>query len=142
MDAIGKLESQHSEVVRLFREYRLPGEVRDREGIFGKLSEAIATYTEYEGRIFYPAAKARRTAKMLPRFIDEQRRLDRHLAELKKLHPGVGPFDQKLNDLERDIEAHAREQSEELYPQVRAQLGRLGLDKLGEQMERMTREPS
>src|SRR6185312_7310729 len=109
-----------------------PGERGNREAIFGKLSDAITTYTEYERRIFYPAAKARRTATMLPRFIDEQLRLDRHLAELKKFHPGEAPFDQRLDDLERELATHAREQSEELYPEVRAQLRRLGLDQLGD----------
>ena len=143
MDAIRKLEQQHGEVVRLFGEYRLlgGGSSPNRDAAFKRLGAAIGAYTDLEAKVLYPAAKARSTAAVLPRFINEEVQLARHLAELSALRPGAEPFEQKLNDLERDLLVHAREQAAELYPRVRVQLGRLRLEELGEQMERVTGKP-
>lgn len=142
MDAIELLEKQHREVESFFRELKLldPAEPKSRQAIFEMLADALAVHAQIEERIFYPAAKSKRTTGILHHSVEEHLGQKRLLARLMELQPSDPHFLDLLEQLEREVSHHVREEETQLLPYARLQLGRVKLEELGAQMERLTTE--
>jgi hypothetical protein len=139
MDAIELLEKQHREVESFFRELKLldRNEPKSRQAIFEMIADSLAVHAQIEERIFYPAAKSRKTDTLLHHSVEEHLQVKRVIARLMAMDLADPQFEPLLAELERDVTHHVRDEETQLLPYARLQLGRMKLDELGAQMERM-----
>jgi hemerythrin superfamily protein len=138
MDAITLLKGDHKSVKRLFRQFERTGErgAARRRALVDKIISDLSIHAAIEEQLFYPAAR-----RCVPDAEDHVlESLEEHhvvkwvLSELEDLDPTSERFKAKVTVLIENVEHHAEEEEEELFPKVRAALGRKALAELGEEM--------
>lgn len=137
MDAIELLKRQHREVEAFFREFKMLNvdSPRSRTAIFEMIADALAVHAKIEEQIFYPAAKFRKTEKLLKESVREHLQVKRDIAQLLEMNEDDPQFVPRVEKLEQDVQHHVEEEEQQLFPLVQHQLGRLKLERLGEEME-------
>jgi hemerythrin superfamily protein len=143
MDAITLLKEDHKAVKRLFRQFERSGDGASakRAALAEKIIEELSVHAAIEEQLFYPAARA-----AVPDALDHVlESLEEHhvvkwvLSELEDLEPTDERFKAKMTVLIENVEHHAEEEENELFPKVRKALGRKPLSELGQAMEKAKR---
>ena len=139
MDAITMLRQDHKEVERLFKRFEKAGpnaHVLKRD-IVDRIIKELSVHAAIEEQVFYPAIR-----EAVPDTDDEVlESLEEHhivkwtLSELDGMDPTHERFEPKTTVLMESVRHHVTEEETELFPQVRAALGRRQLAELGEAME-------
>jgi len=139
MNAIDLLEKQHEEAKELLSSLE-EAEVEDKEELFEKLADALATHAAIEERHFYPATKDDRTEDLLHEAVEEHLSVKRLIADLLDLSPSDPQFDAKVKVLKEQVEHHIEEEEGELFPKVKKAHSAQELDDLGVLMEETAEE--
>jgi len=139
MNAIDLLEKQHEEAKELLSSLE-EAEVEDKEELFEKLADALATHAAIEERHFYPATKDDRTEDLLHEAVEEHLSVKRLIADLLDLSPSDPQFDAKVKVLKEQVEHHIEEEEGELFPKVKKAHSAQELDDLGALMEQTAEE--
>jgi len=140
MDALTLLKSDHDTIRQLFSEFREAEEARDVERM-GELAHTISTelqiHTAIEEEVFYPEAEkvGREVEKLVKEGIEEHHVVDVLLSELRALQPRDDEFAAKMTVLIENVEHHAEEEEEELFPQLRQVFGDERLQRMGEALQ-------
>jgi hemerythrin superfamily protein len=139
VDGIVLLKEDHKNVKRLFREFEKTHKdaaPADKRALVDKIIKELTTHAYIEETIFYPAARAEvsDSGDHVLESVEEHHVVAWLLSELAKLDPSDETFDAKVTVLIENVEHHADEEEEELFPQVRQALGRKRLTELGERM--------
>jgi hemerythrin superfamily protein len=139
VDGIVLLKEDHKAVKKLFREFEKTHENAApdaKRALVDKIIHELTTHAFIEETIFYPAARAevQDTKENVLESVEEHHIVAWLLSELSKLDPSDETFDAKVTVLIENVEHHADEEEEELFPEVRKALGRKRLAELGEQM--------
>ena len=140
MDAIELLNHQHDEVDELFEKTGATTTSQGKEHLFIKLADALAIHTTLEEKIFYPAVRARRTEEILLESLEEHREIKRTLADLVEMDPAEAAFDERLQLLKEEVEAHVAEEKTDLFPKVRKLFEKRQLELLAAQMQELLAE--
>jgi hemerythrin superfamily protein len=120
MHAIDLLDWQHEEVLLLLRTLtERPGNLQQKRARFQQAADALSVHATLEELQFYPAVRAADTEAELRRSLEEHLAMKRRLADLMLLDAGDASFDAKLVVLRAEVEAHVREEREQLFPHVR-----------------------
>ena len=132
------LRQDHKEVERLFKQFEQAGpkaHVRKRQ-IVDRIIKELSVHAAIEEQVFYPAIR-----ESVPDTDDEVlESLEEHhivkwtLSELEAMDPEHERFEPKTAVLMESVRHHVSEEETELFPQVRAALGRKRLAELGEVM--------
>ena len=122
MDALELLISDHEKVRALFEQFKSAKEADDTERL-GQLQREIFTelevHTGIEEDVFYPEAKeAGEEAQEL----------------VNELTPDDAAWKAKMTVLIENVEHHADEEEEEMFPQLREVFGDERLQRMGEQL--------
>ena len=136
-DAIVALKNDHRTVEQLFKRYEKAGDGarRTKRALVDSMIEELSRHAAIEEQVFY--STVRREVSGVT--IDVLEALEEHhlvkvvLRELEDLDPANERFDAKVTVLIENVRHHVREE-EELYPEVRAQLGRRRLRELGDEL--------
>lgn len=139
MDAIKLLTDDHDAVRELFQQFRnateSDDEQRQRE-LQRQIFEELETHTRIEEDIFYPAVKEL-DVEDLTETVDEGiqehhvvKVLMREIADLRD----HAVFVAKMTVLIENVEHHAEEEEEELFPELREQMGEDRLEQLGDEL--------
>jgi hemerythrin superfamily protein len=139
MDAITLLKADHRTVEQLFKRFEQAGgraHVQKRE-IVDRLIEELSSHTAIEEQVFYPAARAAvpDTETIVLEGLEEHHIVKWLLSELSAMDPGHERFDAKVTVLMENVRHHIEEEEHDLFPLVRAQLGRNALADLGASLE-------
>ena len=140
MDALALLKSDHDTVRGLFRNFEEAQEQDDR-GRMGQLSQEIfrelELHTAIEEEIFYPRARklAEGVDDIVKEGLEEHHVVDVLINEIKALDADDDAFVPKMTVLIENVEHHAEEEEEELFPSLREQLGDDKLEQLGKELE-------
>jgi hemerythrin superfamily protein len=138
MDAITLLKDDHKAVKRLFRQFEKAsdGATNKRRELTDKIIEELSVHAAIEEQLFYPAARAAVPEALDPvlESLEEHHIVKWVLSELEGLEPTAERFEAKVTVLIENVEHHAEEEEEELFPKVRAALGRKALSELGDAM--------
>ncbi|MFD8708476.1 hemerythrin domain-containing protein [Kitasatospora sp. NPDC059648] len=140
-DAIVLLREDHKEVRRLFREYRGladgGGDDEARRRTVQRIVEELTVHTYLEDELVYP-----RIRQELPGLAEEMdvAEQEHHVAdllceELSRMSPDDDGYDAKTAVLIDAVERHIEQEEDEVFPKVRAALGRTELRELGERMQ-------
>jgi hemerythrin superfamily protein len=139
MDAITLLKQDHKTVKGLFAQFDKAGanaHVRRRQ-IVDKIIEELSVHAAIEEQLFYPAARAAAAdaEDEVLESLEEHHVAKWLLSELADMDPTAERFNAKVAVLKESILHHASEEETELFPQVRAAMGRKDLQELGQKLE-------
>jgi hemerythrin superfamily protein len=138
MDAITLLKTDHREVEKLFKAFEKAGDraKATKARTVDKIVEELSIHAAIEEQIFYPAVRAEveDADDEILEALEEHHVAKWLLSEIDKLGPEDERFDAKVTVLIENVRHHVREEESELFPDVRAALGRKRLAELGEAM--------
>src|SRR5436190_8558694 len=139
MDAITLLKNDHKTVEKLFKSFEKAGDgakVRRRD-IVVKILEELAVHASIDEQVFYPAIRelVPDSEDMVLESLEEHHIVKWTLSELESLPPDNERFVAKVTVLMESVRHHVEEEEGDLFPEVRAALGRKQLAQIGEAME-------
>ena len=140
MDAIELLKSDHDTVRQLFSDFKDAKEAGDT-GRMGELQKQIFseldTHTAIEEEVFYPAAEdaGEEAEELVKEGVEEHHVVNVLMSEIVALEPSDDAFAAKMAVLIENVEHHAEEEEEELFPQLREVFGDERLQQIGEQLQ-------
>ena len=139
MDAITLLKQDHKAVKQLFTQFDKLGDsaYTKKRQIVDKIIEELSIHAAIEEQVFYPAARAavEEARNCVLESLEEHHIVKWLLSELDGLDPKAERFDAKVTVLKENVLHHAEEEESDLFPQVRAAMGRKALQDLGERLE-------
>lgn len=144
MDAITLLTGDHQRVRGIVKRLEAAEESRDDETmrqLADQLFKELETHTTLEEEIFYPAVREASDdlAELIEESLQEHHVVDVLIGEARDLEPGSDEWTAKLSVIVENVEHHAGEEEEELFPQARSALGD-ELDALGERLTAKKRD--
>jgi hemerythrin superfamily protein len=139
MDAISMLKDDHKTVEQLFKRFEKAG-VRahvEKRDIVDRIIEALSMHAAIEEQLFYPVARATvpDTEDIALESLEEHHIVKWVLSELEGMDPENERFVAKATVLIENVRHHVEEEETEMFPQVRAALGRKRLGEIGDLME-------
>lgn len=138
MDAITLLKADHKSVERLFKQFEKAGPTAEqtRRKIADAIIRELSVHAAIEEQYFYPAVR-----ELVPdeedlalESIEEHHIVKWVLSELDGLDPGDERFRPKMTVLIEMVRHHVDEEESDLFPAVRAALGRKQLTEIGEML--------
>jgi len=140
MDAIELLKADHDEVRALFEQFRQAHEAEDTDRmkeLQQQIFTELETHTRIEEEIFYPAvreADEEELAETVDEGVQEHHVVKVLMREIESVS-GEDTFVAKMKVLMENVEHHADEEEEDMFPDVRQRFDQARLDELGAEME-------
>ena len=140
MDAITLLKQDHKTVNGLFRQFEKLGDgaKTSKARVVRDIVKELSIHAAIEETVFYPAVKGTSDALTddVLEALEEHHIVKWVCNELADMEPDDERFDAKVTVLIENVRHHVEEEETELFPRVRASLGRKELGELGELLER------
>jgi hemerythrin superfamily protein len=142
-DAITLLRDDHRTVEKLFKSFEKAGEnaAVTKKRLVKSMIEELSVHAAIEEQVFYPAVRAEvsGTNDEVLEALEEHHIVKWELSELDGLDPADERFGAKVTVLIENVRHHVREEEGQLFPAVRAALGRTRLAELGADLEAIRR---
>ena len=137
MDAITQLKNDHKTVRGLFRRFEKARDVRTRRSVAEGFIKELSVHAAVEEQVFYPTVReaVEDTDDIVLESLEEHHVVKWTLSELDSMDPADERFVPKATVLMESVRHHMEEEESELFPKVRAALGRKRLGEIGELME-------
>jgi hemerythrin superfamily protein len=140
MDAITLLTNDHNEVRGLFERFRTAQEADDTatmKEVATKVFEELEVHTTIEEEIFYPAVRGQNDEidETVDESLQEHHVVDVLMNEMRDLSAGSDEWVAKMTVLTENVEHHADEEEQELFPDSREELGGSRMDELGLELQ-------
>lgn len=144
MDALRLLKADHDRVRGLFTRFRAAEEAgkADEMGVLsGIIMRELDVHATIEEEVFYPAARQAggEAADVVAEGVEEHHVVKQLMAEIESTTPGDETFVAKMKVLMENVEHHAEEEEDELFPKLREAFGDEKLAEMGEQLENAKR---
>jgi hemerythrin superfamily protein len=139
MDALELLTADHNRVRGLFTRFKAAEGSDDAQA--AHLAETIFTeldvHTSIEEQIFYPAVTkiSEEIHELVTEGIEEHHVVDTLMGEVKGLSPADEEWAAKMKVLIENVEHHAEEEEQELFPMIRKAIDDDARTELGRQLE-------
>lgn len=145
MDAISLLTGDHNRVRGLFERFQSAAEADDADTmkkLAPKIFEELEVHTTIEEKIFYPAVKetTEDVSDTVAEGWEEHHVVKTLMTEIKQVEAGSEQWVAKMKVLIENVEHHADEEEEEMFPPLRKNLGTEKLESLATQMEALKKE--
>jgi hemerythrin-like domain-containing protein len=137
MDAITMLRDDHRTIERLFKKFEKSSSV-DRD-LLGEICRLLQQHTTIENEVFYPTVLEEtqgERATVLESF-EEHHVADTLVAELADTSLSEEHVRAKATVLIELVRHHVEEEEQDMFPDVRDQLGRKTLREVGQRMQEM-----
>jgi hemerythrin superfamily protein len=139
MDALELLTADHNRVRGLFTRFQAVEGSNDGEAarLAATIYQELEVHTRIEEEIFYPAVSERNDEihDLVTEGLEEHHVVDELMAEAKQLGPSEEAWAAKLKVLIENVEHHAGEEEQELFPLVRKALDDNARAELGQRLE-------
>lgn len=138
MDAITLLKNDHKTVNALFRRFEKAKDPGSRRSVVDDIVRELAVHSAIEEQVFYPAVReaVESTEDVVLESLEEHHIVKWTLSELDGMDPEHERFVPKVTVLKESVQHHVEEEESELFPKVRAALGRKRLGEIGDAMEK------
>lgn len=116
------LKTDHATVKGLFRDYDKLGDgaVAGKQKLFDRIKEELEVHAAIEEEIFYPAiselGEEKDAEETVREALEEHKIVKTLLAELSGIGPEDEAFDAKMKVLSENVEHHADEEEDEMFP--------------------------
>lgn len=141
MDAITLLKADHREVEKLFKAYEKAGDnaKTTKRRTVKKIIAALSVHAAIEEQVFYPAVRAavEDVEDDVLESMEEHHVVKWLLSEIDKLDVDDERYNAKVTVLIENVRHHVEEEEQDLFPEVRAALGRKRLAEIGETMQKL-----
>ena len=138
-DAIVLLKNDHKDVERVFKQYEKLGDTAyvTKRKLVDQMIEKLAVHAAIEEQHFYPAVReaANDLEDTVLEGLEEHHIVKCTLSELEDLPADDERFHAKVTVLIESVRHHVEEEEQDLFPEVRAALGRKTLTELGDVLE-------
>lgn len=139
MDALELLKSDHDKVRSLFRQFEQAASSEDEAAqaeLRDKIIEELEVHTAIEEEVFYPQVRegGEETEDLVLEGVEEHHVVDQIIAEVRTMNPDEEAFEAKMTVLIENVEHHAEEEEEEMFPKVRASFDATKLAAMGEEL--------
>lgn len=140
MDALALLVADHNRVRGLFARFEEAKEADDTgamTALAGKIFEELEVHTTIEEEVFYPAVHD--TSEEIHESVDEG--VQEHhvvkvlMEEMSSVEPGSDEWVAKMTVVIENVEHHAEEEEQEMFPPLRSALGAEALEALAVSLE-------
>ncbi|MDQ1395815.1 MAG: hypothetical protein QOG64_1074 [Acidimicrobiaceae bacterium] len=141
MDAITLLKNDHKSVEKLFKSFEKlaskDGSASQKQKVVEQIVEELAMHAAIEEQVFYPAAREEvpDTEDTVLESLEEHHVVKWVLSELDGMSPDAERFDAKVTVLIESVRHHVEEEEQELFPDIRKELGRKRLGEIGDALE-------
>jgi iron-sulfur cluster repair protein YtfE (RIC family) len=139
MDALELLTADHNRVRGLFTRFQAAEGENDAQAarLAAKIFEELEVHTKIEEEIFYPAVTKlnEEIHELITEGLEEHHVVDNVMAEVKALTPSDEEWAAKMKVLIENVEHHAEEEEQEMFPKVRKAMGSDARAELGQQLE-------
>lgn len=140
MDAVALLTADHNRVRGLFTKFRSAHDAEDVAAMaeaVTKIFTELEVHTTIEEEIFYPRVRdlGEEISESIDEGLQEHHVVDVLMEEIKALQPGDDDWVAKVTVLIEQVEHHAGEEEEELFPPVRGKLGADALESVATELE-------
>lgn len=141
MDALTLLKEDHDTVRSMFEQFRTAAENGDQSKIkdlAGQIFHELEVHTEIEERIFYPAVRDAGGGELddlTDESNEEHHVVDLLIAEVRGMSPSDDRFKAKMTVMMENVEHHAKEEEDEMFPKVRELMDESRLQDLGAQLQ-------
>jgi hemerythrin superfamily protein len=141
MDALELLTADHNRVRGLFTRFQAAEGSDDGEAaqLAATIFSELEVHTKIEEEIFYPTISSLNDEihDLVAEGIEEHHVVETLMEEAKSLDPSVDAWAAKLKVLIENVEHHAGEEEEELFPLVRKAMDDNARSDLGDRLESM-----
>ncbi len=139
MDAIELLTKDHNEVRTLFSQFQAAQEADDADrmaAVADTIFDELEVHTTIEEEIFYPAIRGEdeELDETVDESLQEHHVVDVLMNEMRDLTPGADEWVAKMTVLIENVEHHAGEEEDEMFPDVREQLTENRIQELGDEL--------
>ena len=140
MDALTVLKADHEALRELFDQFNEAKESKDA-ALMGELQERIfrelEVHTSIEEEVFYPEALqvGEEAEELVKEGVEEHHVVKFLMDEIEHLMPDDDAFVAKMTVLIENVEHHATEEEEELFPQLEKVFGKERLAAMGEKLQ-------
>jgi hemerythrin-like domain-containing protein len=138
MDAITMLKEDHQAVERLFKRFEKAGDraFAEKRRLADQIIESLSKHAVIEEQVFYPVARATvpGTEDVVLESLEEHHIVKWVLSELDGMDPADERFDAKMTVLIENVRHHVKEEEQDFFPKVRAELDRNALAEVGRAM--------
>ncbi len=140
MDALSLLTADHNRVRGLFSRFREAQEDDDAAKMLElakQILEELETHTAIEERVFYPSVHdtSEEIAEVVDEGIEEHHVVKVLMAELTQEEVGSDRWVAKMAVLMENVEHHAEEEEQEMFPPLRSALDARRLEDLATELE-------
>jgi hemerythrin superfamily protein len=139
MDALELLTADHNRVRGLFTRFQAAEGENDTQAarLAAKIFEELEIHTKIEEEIFYPAVTKLKDEihELVTEGVEEHHIVDSLMAEVKGLSPSDEEWAAKMKVLIENVEHHAEEEEQEMFPLVRKAMDNDARTELGRQLE-------
>ena len=151
MDAIELLTNDHNKVRELFRQFNggggLTGLVRrtvgdvsaaERRKAVDQVSKELETHTRIEEELFYPAVVAlgdHELKQQVDEALREHATVKQEVARLRKTRHQDDDLDAQMSQLEKNVEHHATEEENEMFPRLERLMSEHERQELGRRLQ-------
>ncbi|MGH3665959.1 MAG: hemerythrin domain-containing protein [Egibacteraceae bacterium] len=140
MDALELLTADHETFRELFDQFRQASDRGDSDrmaAVQGEIFGGLKVHTAIEEEVFYPQAEqvGGETEELVKEGVEEHHVIDVLMAEVADLSPSDEAWQAKMTVLIENVEHHAEEEEEELFPKLRHAFGAERLEQMGGQLE-------
>jgi hemerythrin superfamily protein len=137
VDALQVLKADHEVVRELFSQFKQAKEDKDTAQLLSlqqKIFYELEVHTSIEEEVFYPEAEkaGEEAEELIKEGVEEHHVVDVLMAEIKELSPDDDAFVAKMTVLIENVEHHADEEEEELFPKLRKAFGDEKLASMGQ----------
>ena len=139
MDAITYLKQDHKVVEDLFKKFEKAGDraFKTKGQLVERMITELSVHAAIEETVFYPSTREARqeTEDQVLESLEEHHVVKVVLAELDGMDPHDERFDAKVTVMMEMVRHHVEEEEQELFPMVRAAMGRKDLEEIGRRLD-------
>jgi len=139
MDALELLTADHNRVRGLFTRFQAAEGENDAQAarLAAKIFEELEVHTKIEEEIFYPTVTRLNDEvhELVTEGVEEHHVVDNLMAEAKALSPSDDEWAAKMKVLIENVEHHAEEEEQEMFPKIRQAMNKDARTELGQRLE-------
>lgn len=140
MDALELLRSDHDTVRGLFQQFESAKESGDSSQMAElqqQIFHELEVHTAIEEEVFYPTARqvGGEAEELVFEGVEEHHVVDVLMDEIRELDPSDEAWAAKMTVLIENVEHHAEEEEEELFPKLREAFGEDRIQQMGDELQ-------
>lgn len=129
------LETDHAKVKQLLAQIKESGDSAEktRDKLFAEVKADLEVHTEFEEKVFYPAArKATGMDDEIKDDLEEHAEAKEMLEKLSSLKSTTADWMKTLEELAEALDHHIKDEETKLFPKSRKKIEKAEAEKLGE----------